>query len=678
MKLSEYASVGIKAGISLFCYPHSCHAEKNRACPYADKIERNSFLDIAADAAITRPVDPGKRGVLYMNRIAPSGSQLWIASADGGNATRLMGDQSAPFDYHPSWSPDSEWIVFTSERRADGQSDLYRVKTDGTQLEDLVSTDSFEDIGSLSPDGHKLVYLSTAINYTTNVFVKDLRTGVAMNITGSDETVGSFSSPHSFYRPAWSPDGEWVAFSSDINTDWTGHSGGTGWEHTQTLSLYVIRPNGTDFRKVLGKNGFCLGSPKWSPDGSRLVYYNMTTEGTYGAHGVSQQQSAITSQIFSVDLATGTDIRQLTFSESLKVSGAYLGNSTNVSYLTKAGASPGINYTTQDASHSYVNRTLRNPSFSPDGTRVVYEVYDWAQRPAGKNLFTWDTDWEYRFMDVFPQFNNASRRLASTEKQLGNVSSSVVITSADYDDLVTAFNVYDIDNSSSEKTLYASGLAGAFQPTFNPDGSLLAVGLGSWFTKRVEASGMIYLFSSNGSHERNLTDGTLNAGFPSFSPDGKRLVYRLWDQVAGPMGLHVMDVESGATTQITRGWDNTPGWSPDGRSIVFTRQTNWTAEYGTRWYADRFDICTVNPDGTNLAILTDSDANDAHAVWSYDGRIMYNSGMYGFRDESALYDETFQPYGQIVIMNADGSDKMMLTDSMWEDSMPLQVPREFF
>jgi Tol biopolymer transport system component len=86
----------------------------------------------------------------------------------------------------------------------------------------------------------------------------------------------------------------------------------------------------------------------------------------------------------------------------------------------------------------------------------------------------------------------------------------------------------------------------------------------------------------------------------------------------------------------------------------------------------------VNPDGTNLAILTDSDANDAHAVWSYDGRIMYNSGMYGFRDESALYDETFQPYGQIVIMNADGSDKMMLTDSMWEDSMPLQVPREFF
>jgi len=49
--------------------------------------------------------------------------------------------------------------------------------------------------------------------------------------------------------------------------------------------------------------------------------------------------------------------------------------------------------------------------------------------------------------------------------------------------------------------------------------------------------------------------------------------------------------------------------------------------------------------------------------------------MYGFRDESAIYDNTFQPYGQIMVMNVDGSNKTMLTDSMWEDSMPLFVWR---
>lgn len=42
------------------------------------------------------------------------------------------------------------------------------------------------------------------------------------------------------------------------------------------------------------------------------------------------------------------------------------------------------------------------------------------------------------------------------------------------------------------------------------------------------------------------------------------------------------------------------------------------------------------------------------------------------------YDNTFQPYGQIFSMNADGSDKKMLTDSQWEDSMPLYLPQSVF
>ena len=64
-------------------------------------------------------------------------------------------------------------------------------------------------------------------------------------------------------------------------------------------------------------------------------------------------------------------------------------------------------------------------------------------------------------------------------------------------------------------------------------------------------------------------------------------------------------------------------------------------------------------------------------MWTYDGRIMYNSGMYGFRDEAALYDDTFQPHGQILVMNADGSGKRMVTDSLWEGSMPLLIPARF-
>jgi hypothetical protein len=50
--------------------------------------------------------------------------------------------------------------------------------------------------------------------------------------------------------------------------------------------------------------------------------------------------------------------------------------------------------------------------------------------------------------------------------------------------------------------------------------------------------------------------------------------------------------------------------------------------------------------------------------------------VYGWKEEAALYHRTFQPYGQIfMMMNADGSEKRQLTDSLWEDSMPRFVPK---
>lgn len=675
MRVLDILVTGLIAGTGLATCPHASKRAVQRDCPYAAKLSKDAVGGQSAGNHPKRTPPPeDKLGVMYMNRIGPSGSELWIANADGSDATKLLGDQSAPFDFHPSWSVDSEWIVFSSERRADGQSDLYRVKPDGTALEALVSEDSFEDAGTLSPDGTKLAYVSTAINLTANVFVLDLTTGVSINVTGSDETVGDFASPHGFFRPSWSPDGEWVALSSDANTDWTGHSDGTGWEHTQTLSLYVVRPDGTDFRKVIGQAGYCLGSPQWSFDGSRLVYYNLTTEDTYNAHGISRGgNSGVVSQLFSVDVASGLDVTQHTYGSSLVVGGHFIGNSSIVGFNLKSGQSTGVNYTATDASHTFFSGTLRNPTWAPDGSKVVYEVYNWDVRPAEKQLFSWDSEWEYRFMDVFPQWNNATQRLATTQKQLLNASSSIVITDADYSDLVTAFDVHVVGGVNT-----GFGTGGAFQPTWKNDGSQLAVGYGSWFGGRATNPGTLYLFEADGSGYQNITDGSFNAGFPSYSPDGTKIVFRLWDGENGPLGLHVMDLETGNTTRITDGWDNTPGWSPDGELIVFTRQTNWTWEYGSRWYDDRFDIGTVKPDGSDVKILTESHANDAHAVWAPDGRIMYNTGMHGFRDESPLYDDTFQPYGQLVIMNADGSNKTALTDSMWEDSMPQYVPRSFF
>lgn len=75
--------------------------------------------------------------------------------------------------------------------------------------------------------------------------------------------------------------------------------------------------------------------------------------------------------------------------------------------------------------------------------------------------------------------------------------------------------------------------------------------------------------------------------------------------------------------------------------------------------------------------MTTTPGNDGHSFWSPDGTlILWSSGRNGFKDESALYDNSFQPFAQIYVMNADGSNQRALTRSRWEDSMPGLVPPE--
>lgn len=592
-----------------------------------------------------------KKGVMLMNRIAPSVSELFIANLDGSNERKLLVDSS--YEYNGNLSSNGQWLLFTSERRGDGQSDIYRARPDGSDIAPVVVHDAMDDAAVLSPDGRTLAFVSTRNGYRANIWLQDVYTGRLVQLTGIGEIKGKDGKPDCYFRPSWSPDGQWLAFSSDRNTEWTGHHQGQGWEHTQELSIYIIRPDGTGFRQVASKPGYCLGSPKWSPDGKRIVFYEMTVEATWGARRPNYVGQAF-SQIVSVDVASGARIEH-TSGNDLKLQPQFISNS-EIAYLIKYGPNEGLAYTSGRAP---VRKTfIRSPAWTADGKSVIYEKVAFKPvRPLLKPLFSWDPDWEYRSVDVYPLMSKDGW-IAYTDKQLGN--SSIWIMRPDGSQ---KRKVFESQGHGLDEAKVRMGLAGAFQPCWSPDGEWIAFGLGYWFAERNTMTAALWRVRRDGSGAEQLTDGTLHSGFPSYSADGKELAYRVFS--AKEKGLRVLDLATRKSRVLTEELDNMPGWSPDGQRIVFTRKRT----------DGNYDVYTIRPDGSGLFRCTDHESSDGHAVWSADGRIMWSGSQHGFRDEAALYEQTFQQYGQIYVMNADGSDKRILTDSKWEDSMPLYLPQ---
>ena len=199
---------------------------------------------------------------------------------------------------------------------------------------------------------------------------------------------------------------------------------------------------------------------------------------------------------------------------------------------------------------------------------------------------------------------------------------------------------------------------------YSPQGDKIAFGYGGFFQTVIGTSiADIAIIDKDGSHLKILTDGKGNYGFPSWSPDGKKIVYR--GATNNVKGLFIVDVETRMVTNLTtNSHDNLPTWSPNGERIAFTSFKD-----------GNYDIYTIKPDGSDLKRLTTDPDNDAHSIWSPDGQwIAFASGVGGFKDESALHPANPQPQGEICVMRADGSDKRVLTDNQFEEASPAWMP----
>src|SRR2546426_11320059 len=89
----------------------------------------------------------------------------------------------------------------------------------------------------------------------------------------------------------------------------------------------------------------------------------------------------------------------------------------------------------------------------------------------------------------------------------------------------------------------------------------------------------IYLVDGDGTNPRRLTENTAFDGFPSLSPDGRRIVFdsnrrRTAEEPFNTTDLFVMNANGSGQTFVTRGSSAT--WSPDGKQTAFHASASGT------------------------------------------------------------------------------------------------------
>ncbi len=197
--------------------------------------------------------------------------ELYLAHPDGSSSQRLT--RARGYDAEGSISPDGEWIVFSSNRRAYTEAltprqeelfevdkaymlDLYSMRTDGTHLRRLTSAPGYDGGPFFSSDGRAICFR----RFSEDGARAEIYT---IQADGSDERqitrLGAMS-----WAPFFHPSGRYLIFTTNLH----GFS---------NFELYLVDREGRQEPvRVTHTDGFD-GLPVFFPDGRRLAWTSNRT-----------------------------------------------------------------------------------------------------------------------------------------------------------------------------------------------------------------------------------------------------------------------------------------------------------------------------------------------------------------------------------------------------------------
>jgi Tol biopolymer transport system component len=244
--------------------------------------------------------DKPLRIVFYSDR--DGDDDIYVMEADGSGVTQLTNEDGR--DYEPATSPDSEQVLFASQRVGGGSSHLYVIDIDGSDARQLTfggpapPDRRLDDYAEWSPDGGTIVFQRTMIpdggKPYADIWLLDVESGEETPLTETTEFWDS--------TPSFSADGETILFESNRTGDFQIYrmpaEGGEATPVFETpgidtsakespdgtqiafvsdrdgdFDIYVMNTDGTEVRP-LTSNADRDGCPQWSPDGTQFVFYS--------------------------------------------------------------------------------------------------------------------------------------------------------------------------------------------------------------------------------------------------------------------------------------------------------------------------------------------------------------------------------------------------------------------
>ncbi|MEX1129404.1 MAG: protein kinase [Vicinamibacterales bacterium] len=473
---------------------------------------------VAAAVAVLAVAAGGAYWLLGRNQEATGPEALGETSFD--QLTHLSGEE-----LFPSLSPDGRVIVYVSA--AQGKLDIYSQRVGGENPINLTRDSRADDSQpAFSPDGERVAFRSERGG--GGIFV--------MGATGeSPRLVANFG-----YHPAWSPDGQQIVCMTQSVTDPA--------SRFTTSQIWVITL-ATGERRLLSEGD--AAQPHWSPNGHRIAFWARTGEGGAG-------------DIFTIP--------------------------------AQGGASPVA--VTTDAALDW------NPVWSGDG-RYLYFA---SNRGGSMNLWRIGIDEATGRPRGRPQAVTTSGGTSNQHLSISNDGKRIAYVSR-----VETMNMQRVAFDPATGATKGSpewiirGSRAVVEPEPSPDGLRLVF---STAGTRQD----IVVGNADGTAEQLLTDDAFKDRGPRWSPpNGSRIAF--YSDRTGQNEIWTINRDGSGRQQLTRSpGAHYPVWSPDGLRMAYSTHSPNGAfifEPGKPW-----DQQTPTP----LPTIADTTQTFEIWSWSLDGR----------------------------------------------------------